>query len=85
MVKYNARPSAEALGIEVERRLDLAEGEVQGIRTILAEFGDVTGTDEWMLDTTEKWCKKQAIYNALMESVRIANGDSKLEDRGRYP
>ena len=85
MVKYNARPSAEALGIEVESRLDLAEGEVQGIRTILAEFGDVTGTDEWMLDTTEKWCKKQAIYNALMESVSIANGDSKVKTEDAIP
>ena len=85
MVKYNSRPSKEALGIEVESRLDLAEGEVQGIRTILADFGDVTGTDEWMIDATEKWCKKQAIYNALMESVSIANGDSKVKTEDAIP
>ena len=85
MVKYNSRPSKEALGIEVESRLDLAEGEVQGIRTILDDFGDVTGTDEWMLDATEKWCKKQAIYNALMESVSIANGDSKVKTEDAIP
>ena len=85
MVKYNARPSKEALGIEVEARNNLSETDVQNIRTILLSFDDVTGTDEWMQDTTEKWCKKQAIYNALMESVGIANGDSKLKTEDAIP
>ncbi|MAA92066.1 MAG: DNA primase [Gammaproteobacteria bacterium] len=85
MVKYNTRPSKEALGIEVEARNNLAETEVQNIRTILTSFDDVTGTDEWMQDTTEKWCKKQAIYNALMESVGIANGDSKQKTEDAIP
>ena len=85
MVKYNARPSKEALGIEVEARNNLSETDVQNIRTILSSFDDVTGTDEWMEDTTEKWCKKQAIYNALMESVGIANGDSKQKTEDAIP
>jgi len=85
MVKYNARPSKEALGIEVEARNNLSETDVQNIRTILSTFEDVTGTDEWMEDTTEKWCKKQAIYNALMESVGIANGDSKQKTEDAIP
>ncbi|AOV62104.1 DNA primase/helicase [Synechococcus phage S-CAM7] len=85
MVKYNARPSKEALGIEVEARNNLSETDVQNIRTILTTFDDVTGTDEWMQDTTEKWCKKQAIYNALMESVGIANGDSKQKTEDAIP
>ena len=85
MVKYNARPSKEALGIEVESRNNLSETDVQNIRTILSSFDDVTGTDEWMEDSTEKWCKKQAIYNALMESVGIANGDSKQKTEDAIP
>jgi len=85
MVKYNSRPSVEALGIEVENRNSLTETEVQGIRESLLEFGEVTGTDDWMLDSTEKWCKKQAIYNALMESIGIANGDSKQKTEDAIP
>ena len=85
MVKYNARPSKEALGIEVESRNSLSESDVQNIRTILSTFEDVTGTDQWMEDSTEKWCKKQAIYNALMESVGIANGDSKQKTEDAIP
>ena len=54
MVKYNSRPSVEALGIEVENRHDLTETEVQGIRETLMVFDEVTGTDDWMMDSTEK-------------------------------
>jgi replicative DNA helicase len=85
MVKYNSRPSKEALGIEVEDRNSLTETEVHDIRNILSTFDEVTGTDEWMTDSTEKWCKKQAIYNALMESVGIANGDSKQKTEDAIP
>jgi len=85
MVKYNSRPSVEALGIEVENRNSLTETEVQGIRETLLSFEEVTGTDDWMLDSTEKWCKKQAIYNALMESIGIANGDSKQKTEDAIP
>ena len=85
MVKYNSRPSAEALGIEVENRQDLTETEVQSIRETLLVFDEVTGTDDWMIDSTEKWCKKQAIYNALMESIAIANGDSQQKTEDAIP
>ena len=85
MVKYNSRPSTEALGIEVENRTDLTEQEIVGIRENLLQFESVTGTDQWMMDTTEKWCKKQAIYNALMESVSIANGDSQQKSEDAIP
>ena len=85
MVKYNSRPSKEALGIEVEARSDLSESEVQNLRETLLVFDEVTGTDDWMMDSTEKWCKKQAIYNALMESVSIANGDSKQKTEDAIP
>ena len=85
MVKYNSRPSKEALGIEVEARHDLSETDAQNIRETLLTFDEVTGTDEWMRDSTEKWCKKQAIYNALMESVGIANGDSKQKTEDAIP
>ena len=85
MVKYNSRPTVEALSIEVETRVDLSEEQVKGIRATLADFDAVTGTDEWMMDSTENWCKKQAIYNALMESVSIANGDSKTKSEDAIP
>ncbi|AIX16695.1 DNA primase-helicase [Synechococcus phage ACG-2014f] len=85
IVKYNSNVTVQALSIEVEQRTDLSDSDVKTIRTILDDFDAVTGTDEWMIDSTEKWCKKQAIYNALMESVSIANGDSQTKAEDAIP
>ena len=30
--------------------------------------------ENWLLDTTEKWCQDRAIYNAIMESITIIDG-----------
>ena len=85
IVKYNSNVTVQALSIEVEQRTDVTDSDIKTIRTILDDFDAVTGTDEWMIDSTEKWCKKQAIYNALMESVSIANGDSKTKAEDAIP
>ena len=85
MAKYNTRPSIPALSIEVESRTDLTGEQVEGMRATLRDFEPVTGTDDWMMDSTENWCKKQAIYNALMESVGIANGDDKNKSEDAIP
>ena len=85
IVKYNSNVTVQALSIEVEQRTDMSDSDIKTIRTILEDFDPVTGTDEWMIDSTEKWCKKQAIYNALMESVSIANGDSQTKAEDAIP
>ena len=85
IVKYNSKASLEAISIEVENRADLTEEQVTGIRGTLQDFPEVTGTDEWMVDSTESWCRKQAIYNALMESVSIANGDDAQKSEDAIP
>ena len=39
----------------------------------------------WLLDTTEKWCRDRAIYLALMESIHIADGNAKDKNRDAIP
>ena len=85
IIKYNSNVTVQALSIEVESRTDVTDSDIKTIRAILDNFDAVTGTDEWMIDSTEKWCKKQAIYNALMESVSIANGDSQTKAEDAIP
>ena len=38
-----------------------------------------------MLDTTEKWCKERAIYLALMESIKIADGQDDKQQPDAIP
>jgi archaellum biogenesis ATPase FlaH len=40
---------------------------------------------QWLLDTTEKWCRDRAIYLALMESIHIADGKDEKKTRDAIP
>ena len=69
IVNYGSAISVEALCIEIENRTDLNEGEVRETRNLTSELTDAPVDHQWLLDTTEKWCRDRAIYLALMESI----------------
>jgi archaellum biogenesis ATPase FlaH len=41
--------------------------------------------ENWLLDTTEKWCQDRAIYNAIMESISIIDGKHEQLTKGALP
>jgi len=83
--KYDSCITVEALNIEVENRTDLTEEEVKNIVSISKEFTNTPVDSQWLLDTTEKWCRDRAIYLALMESIHIADGDDEKRNRDAIP
>ena len=85
IVKYGSAITIEALNIEIENRTDLNETEVKEIREINASLNDAAVEKQWLLDTTEKWCRDRAIYLALMESVHIADGNNEKKNRDAIP
>lgn len=85
IVKYNSAITKEALGIEIENRTDLTESEVKDVRDICQTLNDSVVEKQWLLDTTEKWCRDRAIYLALMESIHIADGNNEKKNRDAIP
>ena len=83
--KYDSCITVEALNIEVENRTDLTEEEVKNIVSISKEFTNIPVDSQWLLDTTEKWCRDRAIYLALMESIHIADGNDEKRNRDAIP
>lgn len=77
--KYNKLPSLEALKVDIDDSDKLTDEQYSHALEILPNlFGDKTDTDnKWLEDTTEKWCKKRAIDNALIECVLIRDGKHK--------
>ena len=72
--KYRKMPTKTSLEIEVETRKDLTETEHQKIVDIIKTL-DATDVDmEWLVDTTEKFCKDKAIYNAIVDGIGIIDG-----------
>jgi replicative DNA helicase len=85
IVKYGSAITSEALNIEVENRTDLNEGEIKETRDICNSFNDSPVDHQWLLDTTEKWCRDRAIYLALMEAIGIADGQDEKKNRDAIP
>lgn len=85
IVKYGSAITTEALKIEVENRTDISESEIQDIRSLINQFNDSPVEPQWILDTTEKWCRDRAIYLALMESIHIADGKNDKKSRDAIP
>jgi replicative DNA helicase len=85
IVKYGSAITVEALNIEVENRTDLTEDQIKYIREINNSLNDSPVEKQWLLDTTEKWCRDRAIYLALMESIHIADGNNEKKNRDAIP
>jgi|TARA_B100000242_G_scaffold165234_1_gene118046 replicative DNA helicase len=82
---YDNLPEPNAIALEVEKRKDLTEDAVNKVLEILSGLDKTEYNEDWLLDTTEKWCKERAIYNALMESVQIADGQDKARNQDAIP
>ena len=85
IVKYGSSISVEALNIEVENRTDLTDTEAKDIHEINQNLVKSVVDDQWLLDSTEKWCRDRAIYLALMESIHIADGNDEKKNRDAIP
>jgi len=84
-VKYSAVPTVEALTIEVGKIPSLSDDQFKQITQTLESFDKEITELEWLLDTTEKWCQDRAIYLALMESIKIADGSDDKKSADAIP
>ena len=82
---YDGLPTKEVLHIEIEKRTDLSEDEYKLSEQLVDSLESIESDNEWMLDTTEKWCKERAIYLALMESIKIADGQDEKKQPDAIP
>jgi replicative DNA helicase len=85
VTKYNQIPTKEVLLIETDNRKDLNEDTYRKINTKISEFESSESDSAWLLDITEKWCKERAIYMALLDSVKIADGKDKERSKDAIP
>jgi len=83
--KYDKIPTKEVLTINIQNRGDLTDeafqDSLQEINSLTDEWVDY----DWLLDATEKWCQDRAIYLALMQSIKIADGGDKKFTKGAIP
>ena len=77
ITKFNALPTKEALSIEINDSKDINEDEYKKITDIIATLNPEKINLEWLVETTEKFCKDRAIHNAIMDGIQILDGKDK--------
>jgi replicative DNA helicase len=83
--EYNKLASKEILCIEIENRKDVTDSSFRDIISLVQSLEDSSSEFEWLINTTEKWCRDRAIYLALMESIHIADGNDEKQNRDAIP
>jgi len=83
--KYDKVPTKEVLRINLGNRSDLTEETYKSTSAKLETYTDEWIDFDWLVDSTEKWCQDRAIYNALLKSVKIADGNDEKLSKDAIP
>ncbi len=83
--EYNELTTKEVLCIEIEKRKDITDSMFKDITSLIDELDNSPADLQWLLDTTEKWCRDRAIYLALIESISLADGKDDTKGRDAIP
>ena len=83
--QYNKPATKEILCIEAEKRSDINDSSFKDVTNLISSLDDEPSEYEWLVTTTEKWCRDRAIYLALIESISLADGKDDSKGRDAIP
>ena len=85
VLKYKNLPTKETILVELNKRKDLKEDELTEIKTIVNKLDNQEVELQWLLDTTEKFCKDRAVHNAVLSGIQILDGKDKKQNPEAIP
>jgi len=85
VTKYKNLPTKEAILIELNNRKDLNEEEYKGIKDLVNTISYEETDLQWLLDTTEKFCKDRAVHNAVLDGIKILDNKDKTRTPEAIP
>ena len=83
--KYKNLPTKETILVELNKRKDLKEEQLTEIKTIVNGLNKQEVELQWLLDTTEQFCKDRAVHNAVLEGIQILDGKDKKQNPEAIP
>ena len=75
--KYGNLPTKQTLSIELDNRKDLNQEQFGKVLEIIETLNKHDVDMQWLVDTTEKFCKDKAVYNAIISGIQIIDGKDK--------
>jgi len=85
VLQYKNIPTKEAILIELNNRKDINEEEFKDVKELVNSISYEEVDQQWLLDTTEKFCKDRAVHNAVLEGIKILDGKDKSRQSEAIP
>ena len=86
VTKYNSLPTIDAINIAMQNDKSVNENEYKSISETLTKLDDeIEVNEKWILDETEKFCKDKALYNSILKSINIIDGNDKANSADGIP
>ena len=83
---YKNLPTKEVILIELSNKKDINEEEYKNVKDLINSISKEEDTDlQWLLDTTEKFCKDRAVHNAVLDGIKILDNKDKVRTPEAIP
>ena len=83
--KYNNLPTKDAMLIELGSRKDINEEELNHLKDYVVAIENTEADEQWLTETTEKFCKDRAVHNAVLSGIKILDGKDKKQTAEAIP
>ena len=83
--KYNNLPTKDAMLIELGSRKDINEEELNHLKDYVNKVENTDQDEQWLSETTEKFCKDRAVHNAIMSGIKILDKKDKTQNAEAIP
>ena len=82
---YNKPASPEVIQIEIGNLKGFTDKEIPEMQELVKLLDKAEPNQEWLVGQTEKFCKDRAVYNAILNSIKIIDGRDKTLQQDAIP
>ena len=83
---YHKVPTKEVIISNIENINNITSEEYQTCTEQIASLqADLSTSVDWLCDETEKFCQERAVYNAIMDSIKILDKKDPKRNKGAIP
>ncbi len=73
--KYNTPITTDILKVQLANREDLSDNALSTAGKLVDTYTKEKSNQDWLIEQTEKFCKEKSVYNAILKSIRIIDGE----------
>lgn len=86
LTQFNKLPTSAALDVEFQKSDFINKSNRNDIHEIILDLDNHEKVDrEWLLNSTEEWCKNRAVYLAIIKSISIIDRKETQLTEGAIP